>query len=164
MTEAVLFKIGCVFAVVVGYGLVRWRLMQATHEFRVRAGCDADRWAADPRVPEKVRRSLRGLADGMYRPMTPWIVALGILIAVSMPHGRFGREFEATMRSLDPEVREDVVRLNIRLAFAAAAASPLASLAVGLILLAGLLVGRSVEAVGKRIEAAAGTYPLPLRA
>ncbi len=65
MTEAVLFKIGWVVLVLLGYGLVRWRLMVATHEFRVRAGCDADRWAADPRVPETMRPAIRGLADGM---------------------------------------------------------------------------------------------------
>lgn len=160
MTEAVLFKIGCVVAGLIGYGLVRWRLMKATHEFRVRAGCDADRWATDPRVPEETRRALQSLADGMYRPMMPWLVVLATLIAVFMPY----RRFEALMLSLDPGIRKDIARLNARLFFAAIATSPLAGFFTLFILLVGLLVRESFEAVGQRIQAVAGTYPHPLRA
>ena len=156
MTEAVLFKIGCVIAGLIGYGLVRWRLMKATHEFRIRAGCDADRWAADPRVPEEMRRALQGLADGMYRPMMPWLVVLGTLIAVLMPY----RRFEAVTLSLDPRIRGDIARLNGRLVFAAVATSPLAGLATLFILLVGLLGRESFEAVGQRLQAVAGIYPL----
>ena len=156
MTEAVLVKIGCVVAVLVGYGLVRWRLMKATHEFRVQAGCDADRWAADPRVPEDMRRALQGIADGMYRPMTPWLVVLGTLIVVLMPH----RRFEAVALSLDSGIRKDIASLNGRLFFAAVATSPLAGLATLSILLIGLLVRESFEAIGQRIQAFAGFYPL----
>ena len=156
MTEAVLFKIGCVIAALIGYGLIRWRLMKATHEFRVKAGCDADRWMADSRVPEETRRGLQGMADGMYRPMMPWLVVLGTLIAVLMPH----RRFEAVMLSLDPGIRKDIARLNVRLAFSAVAVSPLAGLVTLFILLLGLLVRESFEAVGQRIQAVAGIYPL----
>ena len=156
MTEAVLFKIGCVVAVLIGYGLVRWRLMKATQEFRIRAGCDADRWAADSRVPEETQRALQGLADGMYRPMMPWLVVAGTLIAVFMPY----RRLEAAMPSLDPGIRKDIVRLNVRLVVAAVATSPLAGLATVFILLMGLLVRESFEAIGQRIQAVAGTYPL----
>ena len=159
MTEAVLFETACVVAVLVGYGLVRWRLMHATHAFRVQAGCDADRWVADPRVPRTMRRALQGLADGMYRPVVPWLVVLGILIAVSMPYRGFNRAVTASFR-LDPDIRDDIARLNVRLAFASLATSPLAGLAGMFILLAGLLAGRSVETVGQRIEAVVGVYPL----
>lgn len=160
MTEAVLFKIGCIVAVLVGYGLIRWRLMHATHGFRVNVGCDADRWAADPRVPEDTRQVLRGWADGMYRPATPWLLVLATLIAVSIPYRRFDRKFEAVTLSLAPEIRKDIGHLNVRLAFAAVTASPLASLAVMLILLVGVLFRASVDTVRKRIETIPGTYRL----
>ena len=160
MTEAVLLKIGCVVAILVVYGLVRWRLMHATHEFRVRAGCDADQWVADERVPEETRRALQGFADGMYRPVTPWLVLLVTLIVVLAPHGALGPKLEAMMRRLAPDVREDIARLNVRLIFAAVTTSPLAGLAMVFVLLMGLLVGQSIEAVRKRLEAIAGTYPL----
>ena len=160
MTEAVLLKIGCVVAILVGYGLVRWRLMHATHEFRVRAGCDADRWVADERVPGEMRRALQGLADGMYQPMTPWRVVLVTLIVVLAPHRAVGPKFEVMMHRLVPEVREDIARLNVRLIFAAVTTSPPASLVMIFVLLMGLLVGQSIEAVRKRLEAIAGTYPL----
>ncbi len=66
ITEAVPFKIGWVVAALVGYGLVRWRLTHVTHAFRVRAGCDADRWAADCRVPQTRRQALHNLADRSF--------------------------------------------------------------------------------------------------
>ena len=53
-----LIKLGWVVATAVAYGLLRWRLMAATHGFRVRVGREADLRAGDPRVPEYVRCAL----------------------------------------------------------------------------------------------------------
>ncbi len=75
-----------------------------------------------------------------------------------MPFPR--RAVETAASPLDPDTRTHLARLNVRLAFAAVTTSPLASLAGVLILLAGLLVRRSVEVVGQRIEMVTGTYPL----
>ena len=160
MTEAVLLKIGYVVAALIGYGLFRWRLLEATHDFRVRAGCDADRWAADERLPVEIRRALKGLADGMYRSTTPWLTVLGTLITVLMPYRLFEHKYEAVIHSLSPEIREDFARLNVRLFFAAVTTSPLAGLVIVFVLLIGLLARKSVEAVRERIEAIAGIYPL----
>ena len=158
MTEAVLLKIGVIIAVLVGYGLVRWRIMIVTHEFRGQAGCDADRWAADERVPANLRQSLQDLADRMYRPTTPWLIVLGTLIFVLMPYRQFDRKHDAMMRSISSDVREDVARLSVRLVFAGVATSPLATIATILILLAGLVIRTSVASLERRIEAIAGTY------
>lgn len=157
MTEAVLLKIGYIVAAVVGYGLLRWRIMVATHEFRVRAGCDADRLAAGEDVPEKMQRALRGWADRLYRPTTPWLIVLGMLV-VLIPYGQLGREHDAMMRSLPSEIRGEAARLYARLVFAAVTTSPLASLATMLILAVGLIVWSSVESLKRRIEAIAGAY------
>ncbi len=158
MTDAVLLKVGYIVAAVVVYGLLRWRIMKATHEFRVRAGCDADRLAAGEDVPEKMQRALRGWADRMYRPATPWLIVLGMLIAVLIPHRQLGREYDTMLRELRPEIRGEAARLHARIVFAAVTTSPLASLAAVLILLAGLTVWTSVESLERRIEAIAGTY------
>ncbi|MDE0372497.1 MAG: hypothetical protein OXI73_08135 [Rhodospirillales bacterium] len=164
MTEAELFKIGCVVAALIGYGLIRWRLLETTHDFRVRAGCDADQWAADRSLPMEIRQSLQGLADGMYRSTMPWLIVLGTLIAVLMPYRLVGRKYDAAIRSLSPEARKDFARLNVRLFFAAVTTSPLAGLVILFVLLVGLLVRTSVEAVRERIETFAGIYLLQARA
>ena len=157
MTEAVLIKLGWVVAAVVAYGLLRWRLMDATHGFRVRAGRDADFWARDPRVPEHEQRALQGMADRMYRPLTPWLVVLATLVVVLVPSGRLSR----WMRPLEPEIRSEIARLKARLVFAAVATSPLACLVAGVVLLAGLLARNSVTALGERLAAVGGAFPRP---
>lgn len=159
MTEAVLLKIGCVVAILVGYGLLRWRIMVVTHAFRVQVGCDADRWADDERIPHELRHALRRWADRMYRPTTPWVVVLRALLAVLMPYERLARNHQAVMRSIPSEAREEVPRLGVKLVFAAVTTSPIASLATFLILMIGLVARASVEALGKRIEVIPGTYP-----
>lgn len=155
MTEAVLIQLGWVVAAVVAYGLLRWRLMDATHGFRVRAGREADQWARDPRVPEHERRALQGMADRMYHPLTPWLVVLATLVVVLGPSGRLIR----STRPVDPEIRNDIARLKARLVFAAVATSPLACLVAGVVLLAGLLVRNSVAALEERIAVVGGAFP-----
>ncbi|MXW91811.1 MAG: hypothetical protein F4114_18105 [Rhodospirillaceae bacterium] len=160
MTEAVLLKIGYIVGAVIVYGLLRWRIMAVTHEFRVRAGCDTDRLVAGGGIPADMQRALQGWADRMYQPTTPWLIVLGMLIAVLMPYQQLGRKYDAMMRSLPSEIREEVARLNVRLVFAAVTTSPLASLATFLILVVGLIVRRSVESLKRQIEALVGAYPL----
>ena len=163
MTEAVLIKLGWVVAAVIAYGLLRWRLMAATHNFRVRAGREADRWAGDPRVPEHMQRALQGAADRMYRPLTPWLVVVAALVVVLTPTRKFERLFDSMGRSMDPAVRGDVFRLNARLAFAAVTTSPFASFVAIVVLSIGLLVSNSVAAVEKRIAGVGGAFPLRAR-
>ena len=155
MTEAVLIKIGWVAAAVLAYGLLRGCLMLATHGFRVRAGREADFWAGDPRVPDHEQRALQGMADRMYRWSTPWLVVVAAVIAMVKPSG----SFTAWTRLLDPAIRNDIVRLKARLVFAAVATSPLACLAAGFVLLAGLLARNSVAALGERLAAVGAAFP-----
>lgn len=157
MTEAVLWKIGYVIVVLVAYGLVRWRLMVVTSAFRIRVGRDADRLAADDRVPENFQKALKRSADRVYGPMTPWLIVLGMLIAGLMPYQRLHHKHEAMMRSISSsEVRKEVSHLIVRLIFAAVTTSPLATIVFVLILTSAVLLRASAESLGRSVEAIAG--------
>lgn len=149
MTEPVLIKIACVVGAVVAYGLLRWRLMKATHEFRVRVGCEADRLAADPRVGPRMQRSLWGLADLAYRPAAPWIIFIGLVVAVVFPIHKL---FDVGLPD-DPEVIEEIVRLKLRLIASSITTSPLACVLAIVVLVTGLLVRHSVGTIKDRISA-----------
>ena len=144
MTDPALIKIAYIFAAVIAYGLIRWRLMRATHEYRVQAGCKADRWAENPKVEPRIRASLSRLADMAYRPLTPWALLIGFVVAAFSPRGKLG-DFRI---SDDEEVTKKVVRLKLTLFFALIATSPLACLLAAVILAIGLLARGSVSATG----------------
>lgn len=150
MTEPVLFKIACVIGAVIAYGLLRLRMMKATHEFRIRVGCEADRWAEDPRVDPMVRASLTSLADMAYRPVTPWLVLCGLIVAVLLPL----HKLPDVRFSDDVEVVSEVVQIKLKLLFALIATSPLACVLAVTVLMIGLLVRSSVSAVRDSISAA----------
>lgn len=150
MAEPVLIKIVTVVAVVIGYGLLRWRLMVATHEFRTRAGCEADRLASDPRVGDEIRATLTALADAVYRPAVPWIVVTVLTIGMLRPVGAF-RKVELPD---DAEIARQIVRSKLRLIFALLTTSPLAFILAIVVLVAGLLIHSSVNAVIDIVSAA----------
>ena len=150
MAEPVLIKIAVVIAVVVGYGLLRWRLMVATHEFRIRAGCEADRLALDPRVGDEMRASLTALADAVYRPAVPWIVVTVLTVATLLPVGAL-RNVEWPD---DAELAMRIGRSKLRLVFAVLTTSPLAFILAIIVLVVGLLIHSSVNAVIDIISAA----------
>ena len=154
MTEPVLIRIACVVAAVVAYGLLRLRLMRATHEFRVRAGCEADDWAQDPRVSPDVRTTLRALADMAYRPAAPWLVLLGMLVGTILPL----RKLSDTRISDDAAVATKIVLLKLKLVLALIATSPVVCVLAGVVLMIGLLVHSSVGAVRDNISAAGDRF------
>ena len=121
MAEPVLIKIAAVIAVVIVYGLLRWRLMVATHEFRLGAGCEADRLASDPRVGDEVRATLVSLADAVYRPAGPpgpsWTL---LTIAMLLPLGVL-RNVESPG---DPQLAMRIIRSKLHLIFAVLTTSP----------------------------------------
>ena len=150
MTELLPIEIVYVILVVGGYELLRWRLLTATHEFRTRAGCEADRWAEDPRAHPDMRTFLPAVADKAYRPLTPWIVLAGWTVALFMPLRRL-RDIEV---SDDPEVAGEITVLRSKLFFAAVLTSPLACVLAAVVLTAGLLLRGSVEALARSVAAA----------
>ena len=154
MTEPVLFKIVCVIGAVIAYGLLRLRMMKATHEFRTRVGCEADRWAEDPRVDPRVRASLMGLADMAYRPAAPWLVLSGLIVAVLLPL----HKLPDIRFSDDAEVVSAVVQIKLKLLFALIATSPLACVLAVTVLMIGLLVRSSVSVVRDSISAAGDRF------
>ena len=135
MTEFLPIEIVYLAIVVVAYEALRWRLLVVTHEFRVRAGCEADDWAGDSRVEPHARATLSALADGAYRPATPWLVLLALVVAIGVSPWT-PRRVEI---SDEAEVAAKVELLTWRLILAALATSPLACLFAATILLVALL-------------------------
>lgn len=135
MTEFLPIEIVYLVVVVVAYEALRWRLLVVTHEFRVRAGCEADDWAGDSRVAPDARATLVALADGAYRSATPWLVLLALVVAIAVSPWA-SRRVEI---SDDAEAAEKVRLLTGRLIVAALATSPLACLLAAAILLLVLL-------------------------
>ena len=143
MTDPVLIKIAYILAAVIVYGLIRWRLMRVTHEFRVLAGCEADRWAENPKVEPRIRASLSALADMAYRPVTPWALLMGLIVALFFPPGKFGD----IRISDDEKIVQEVVKLKLTLFFALITTSPLACFLAAIILVIGLLARSSVSTI-----------------
>ena len=128
--------------------------MRATHEFRVRAGCEADDWAQDPRVNPDVRASLPVLADMAYRPSAPWLVLLGLLVVMVVPL----RKLPDIRISDDADVVAKIVLLKLKLVFAPIATSPLVCVLAAVVLMVGLLVHSSVGTVRDNISAAGDRF------
>ena len=146
MDDPILSRLVWAFGAVVVYGLLRWRLMLATHEFRVRTGAEAYALGqqADPKQPEG--RVLVFLAERAYRPTTPWLLVFSLLGAVLRPNSRQRARNTAVA---PPE-------LNVRLFWALISTSPLASILALLVLAAALLWRRYVEALRDGITTAMG--------
>ena len=149
LTEAAI-ALTCAFIAVLAYGLLAWRLMAATHEFRVRAGRDADRLAQDPRVSGGERATLTRLADAAYGFFTPWVVLLASIAAISLPL----REYRRADLAEDAETAEEVARTKSKLVIALISTSPLACALAVVVLAAGLLLRGSVESLARYIAAA----------
>ena len=154
MTEDVLIRIAWVLAVVLAYGLLRWRVMHVTHGFRVRVACEADRRAEDSRVDPRIRESLALLADAAYRPATPWIILLGLSVAPFLP---LGRSHDVRL-SDGVEIAAELVKLKLKLLLALITTSPLASILAMLVVIAGLLVRSSISTIGERISEAGDRF------
>ena len=154
MTEPALVKIGYAVVAVVAYGLLRWRWMRATQDFRIRAGCEADLRADDLRVKPWVRASMAGLADMAYRPMVPWLLLSGLVIVMILPF----RKLDHSELSDDPVVADEVARLKVKLVFGLMSTSPLACVFAAAVLTLGLLTRRSVDVIGERVSAAGDRF------
>lgn len=153
MDDPILSKLAWVFGAVVLYGLLRWRLMVATHEFRVRAGVEAGAFARDAEAEQAEGREQAFLAERAYRPTTPWLLVLSLLGAVLRPNpGQHSPPQRVEAGSAPQEVQQQ----RVRLFWALVSTSPLASL-LALVVLAGALLCRSyVDAVRDGITTAMG--------
>ena len=155
MVDPILIKLIWAFGAIVAYGLLRWRLMVATHDFRVRTGAKAHMLGqqADPQQPEGRRLVL--LAESAYRPMTPWLLAFSLLRAVLLPTSR------RRPATPDAEAATAPQELYVRLFWALISTSPLATI-LALLILAMALLWRSLEALRDGITAAMGrVHPTP---
>ena len=148
MDDPILSRLVWTFGAIIVYGLLRWRLMVATHEFRVRTGAEAHAFGqqADPKQPEG--RVLVFLAERAYRPTTPWLLVLSLLGAVLRP--------SSWRRSHNAEALTAPQDLNVRLFWALISTSPLASILALLILAAALLWRSYAEALRDGVTTAMG--------
>ena len=148
MDDLILSKLAWAFGTVVVYGLLRWRLMVATHEFRVRTGAEAYAFGqqADPKQPEG--RVLVFWAERAYRPTTPWLLVFSLLVAILRPNS--GRRSSTN----NAEAASATQALNVRLFWALISTSPLACILALLVLTAALLWRSYVEALRDGITTA----------
>lgn len=153
MDDPVLSRLVWAFGAVVVYGLLRWRLMVVTHEFRVRTGAEAYALGqqADPKRPEG--RALMSLAERAYRPTTPWLLVFALIGAVLRPNA--SRRSPARNAEAASAPRE----LNVRLFLALVSTSPLASVFALLVLAVALLWQNYVEALRDGITTAMYRVP-----
>ena len=158
MDDPILSKLVWAFGAVVVYGLLRWRLMVATHEFRIRAGAAAFALGQQADQKQPSRRELAFLAERAYRATTPWLLVLSLLRAVLGPNQRRrSSTHNAETASVPPE-------LSVRLFWALISTSPLASILALLVLVAALLWRSYVEALRDGITAAMDRVHSPPRA
>lgn len=131
--DPLLLQAAWVPALVILYGLLRWRLMVATHDFRTRVGCEADRMADDERLDEWTRATLSSLADRAYGPTAPWLIVLGVVIAAILPRTTDARQLD-----------DEVASLLLKLFVAVLSTSPIA-FALASVVFVLCLVLRSVD-------------------
>lgn len=154
MTEAIQIKIAWVIAAVIAYGLLRWCWMSATHDSRARVGREADRWAEDPRVDPKVRESIVLLADAAYRPATPWIILLGVIVGMVSSPARS----HAVRLSDDPEVSRKLVVLKLKLFLALITTSLPASMFAVMVVMVAVFAHVSLNTIRDGISEAGDRF------
>ena len=153
MIDALVFMTW-VLAITVVYCLLSSRLMLATHEYRVRVGREANRWARDPRVSPGARSSLMALADMPYRVFTPWKVLWALFVAAVLPR----RNSRRARISGDAEVTAEVTEVKLKLVLVLITTSPLACLLAVVVLALGLLLRRSGDAFANYAAAAGDRF------
>ncbi len=151
MTDAVMIKIIYLGFAVVGYGLLRWRLMVVTQDFRIKIGKQADQWGQDGRVNPQLRAALPLLADMAFKPTTPWLILSGLITAMLMP---LHKDHEAVLAEIsdDAEVAQKIIRLKQGLMLALITTSPLAFVLALVVLVVGLPIRASLVLIGDSIS------------
>ena len=130
-------------ALILIYGLLRRRILHATHGFRVEAGQDAIRLSRKNGLDEEIGRNLRVLVYAAYRPLTPWILLIGLLASL-VPT----RLAPPDAHSSGPAIGRDAIQLRTKLFFALISTSPFAFLLAAPILTVALAVRSSLKDEG----------------
>ena len=133
----------CIFlGVIVIYGLLRQRIIYATHDFRVNVGKEAILMSKNNGVDRETQNGLKVLVYAAYRPMTPWILLLGLI-----PGLVSWRRAQKQTHTSDPIIAKDIMWLRARLFFALITTSPLATFFSLCVMLFALIMQKSVVAV-----------------
>lgn len=133
-----------IWAGVVGYGLVRWVMMAATHDLRVRVGVEAVMLSRNKDVPETTRRIFRVLVERAYGGLAPWLLVLAVFLACLFAW-RWRKQGEAMLRWGRTDLGQEVLKVKGRLFLVVLATSPLASVLCVMMLTVTLLFSMSID-------------------
>ena len=133
-----------IWGVVFVYGLVRWVMMAATHDLRVRAGVEAVMLSRNKDVPETTRSIFRLLVERAYSPFVPWLLVLGVMLACLLAWRR-RKQREAMLRWTRTDLGQEAMRVKGRLFVVALSTSPLASIVCVVLLTVILLFSMSID-------------------
>ncbi len=112
----------------IAYALLRWRLMVATQDFRVRAACAADDLIAGGTLGPRDERVLAWAVVHAFDGRLPWLTLLSALMSTFKSPRRGLQDYHAMM----PAQRR-ALSLFGRLLVASLATSPLAALLTGVV-------------------------------
>ena len=143
MIEPVAIKLIWAGAILVAYGMFRWRWLVATQDFVISAMQDAEQRL--PKSSAIFKDLVERSSNAVYHPLATWwiavLVSCGVVVAVIRNVGRrhsARRQYDAV---------DEEARMTCRLLVAVLATSPIALVLVIVVFCLGLLFQGSAKAV-----------------
>lgn len=143
MIEPVATKLIWVGAVLVAYGLFRWRWLVATQGIVLRTVHEAEQWSQRTGTSAPAKSLVIRLTNAAYRPLTVWCIAVVVSLAVVVGAVRNLRK-DATANTA---ASDDEPEVRLRLLVAVLATSPITLLLVAAAFCLGLLFRGSAKTV-----------------
>lgn len=143
MIEPVAAKLIWVGAVLVAYGLFRWRWLVATQGIVLRTVHEAEQWTQLPETSAPAKGLVTRLTKAAYRPFTVWCIAVVVSVAVVVGAVRNLSKHGST----DAAASDDEHEVPLRLLVAVLATSPITLLLVAAAFCLGLLFRGSAKTV-----------------
>ncbi|MDE0193687.1 MAG: hypothetical protein OXQ90_20240 [Gammaproteobacteria bacterium] len=144
MIEPVVVKLIWVGAILLTYGLFRWRWLVAMQDFVISAMQDAERAAQSTTTSAFAKDLVERFSNAAYRPWATWriavLVSCGMIVAVI-------RNLHRSSPPAQDDAADDEALMTFRLLVAVLTTSPIALALVFVVLCLGLLLRGSVRAV-----------------
>ena len=140
-------------AVLATYGLLRWRLMRATQNFRVSSACEAIDLLDRHDLPAVARKVLEAQIQWAFDGTLPWKILMGAIYFAATP-ARF-RRWKNRPVFPSPELESRYFLVSGKLGAANLATSPIAALLLGVLLVIYLLAVASLFRVRFMLSAVA---------
>lgn len=143
MTDPVVVKLIWLGAVLVAYGLFRWRWLVATQGIVIRTVQDAERWSQSRGASAPTKDLIARLTNAAYRPLAIWCIAVVASLGVLVGAVRGLRKHNAA-RS---EAADEEAVVTLRLFCAALTTSPITLVLVAAACCLALLLRGSAKTV-----------------